>query len=54
MGAETDLHFGDYRLSRARRQLVGPLGPVALSARSFDILQLLLERQPDPSARMTC
>lgn len=51
MGAETDLHFGDYRLSRARRQLVGPLGPVALSARSFDILQLLLERQPDPVSK---
>ncbi len=41
-----DLAFGDYRLKRTERLLLGPDGPVALSARSFDILALLLER-PD-------
>jgi TolB-like protein len=41
-----DLQFGNYRLKRAERQVLGPQGPVELSARSFDILALLLER-PD-------
>jgi TolB-like protein len=41
-----DLEFGNYRLKRAERLLLGPKGPVELSARSFDILALLLER-PD-------
>ncbi|RWC34217.1 MAG: adenylate cyclase [Mesorhizobium sp.] len=41
-----DLEFGNYRLKRAERQLLGPKGPVELSARSFDILAMLLER-PD-------
>ncbi|WP_442582297.1 winged helix-turn-helix domain-containing tetratricopeptide repeat protein [Mesorhizobium sp. ASY16-5R] len=41
-----DLEFGNYRLKRAERLLLGPDGPVALSARSFDILALLLDR-PD-------
>jgi len=41
-----DLQFGSYRLKRAERLLLGPNGPVELSARSFDILALLLER-PD-------
>jgi TolB-like protein len=41
-----DLDFGSYRLRRAERLLLGPKGPVELSARSFDILALLLER-PD-------
>jgi TolB-like protein len=41
-----DLEFGDYRLKRAERLLLGPKGPVELSARSFDILAILLER-PD-------
>jgi TolB-like protein len=41
-----DLQFGQYRLKRAERQLLGPEGPVELSARSFDILALLLGR-PD-------
>ena len=41
-----DLHFGHYRLKRSERQLLGVEGPVELSARSFDILALLLER-PD-------
>ena len=41
-----DLEFGNYRLKRAERQLQGPKGPVELSARSFDILAMLLDR-PD-------
>ncbi|MEQ1954053.1 winged helix-turn-helix domain-containing tetratricopeptide repeat protein [Mesorhizobium yinganensis] len=41
-----DLEFGDYRLKRAERLLLGPNGPLELSARSFDILALLLDR-PD-------
>ena len=41
-----DLEFGSYRLKRAERLLLGPKGPVELSARSFDILAILLER-PD-------
>ncbi len=41
-----DLEFGNYRLKRAERLLLGPSGPVELSARSFDILAKLLER-PD-------
>ena len=39
-----DLAFGDYHLSRRERQLAGPAGPIEISARSFDILVLLLER----------
>jgi DNA-binding winged helix-turn-helix (wHTH) protein len=41
-----DLEFGNFRLKRSERQLLGPKGSVELSARSFDILTLLLER-PD-------
>ncbi len=41
-----DLQFGHYLLKRAERQLLGPTGPVDLSARSFDILAVLLNR-PD-------
>ena len=41
-----DLQFGQYQLKRAERLLLGAEGPVELSARSFDILALLLER-PD-------
>lgn len=41
-----DLDFGTYRLKRTERLLLGPNGPLELSARSFDILALLLER-PD-------
>ena len=41
-----DLRFGHYRLKRRERQVLGPQGPVDLSARSFDILALLLGR-PD-------
>ena len=39
-----NLAFGPYRLMRRERQLVGPNGAIDLSARSFDILQVLLER----------
>ena len=39
-----DLEFGNYRLKRAERLLLGPEGPVELSARSFDILDTLLEQ----------
>ena len=42
-----DLEFGKYRLKRAERLLLGPEGPVELSARSFDILAMLLERPDD-------
>lgn len=41
-----DLEFGNYRLKRAERLLLGPEGPVELSGRSFDILAMLLEK-PD-------
>lgn len=41
-----DVEFGSYRLKRAERQLLGPKGPIGLSARSFDILATLLDR-PD-------
>ena len=41
-----DCEFGNYRLNRAKRVLIGPEGPVELSARSFDILAMLLEK-PD-------
>lgn len=41
-----DVEFGNYRLKLTERQLLGPEGPVELSARSFDILAMLLDR-PD-------
>lgn len=41
-----DWEFGNYRLKCAERLLIGPAGPVELSARSFDILDTLL-RKPD-------
>lgn len=41
-----DLEFGNYRLKCAERLLLGPEGPLEISARSFDILTMLLER-PD-------
>ena len=41
-----DLEFGSYRLKRAKRLLLGPKGPIELSARSFDILSTLLDK-PD-------
>lgn len=41
-----DWEFGNYRLNRAKRLLIGPEGPVELSARSFDILDVLLGK-PD-------
>lgn len=39
-----DVLFGNYRLKRAERALLGPDGLVELSARSFDILAMLLSR----------
>lgn len=39
-----DVEFGNYRLKYAERLLLGPNGPVELSARSFDILATLLSR----------
>ena len=39
-----DLEFGQYRLKRQERLLIGPIGPVELSSRSFDILTLLLDK----------
>ena len=41
-----DLSFGDYRLRMRERELIGPAGPVALSARAFELLRALLAR-PD-------
>ncbi len=41
-----DVDFGNFRLKRTERLLLGPKGSVGLSARSFDILAKLLER-PD-------
>ncbi len=41
-----DVDFGNFRLKRTERLLLGPEGPVELSARSFDILAMLLGR-PD-------
>jgi TolB-like protein len=41
-----DVDFGSFRLKRTERLLLGPNGPVELSARSFDILAALLDR-PD-------
>jgi TolB-like protein len=42
-----DWEFGNYRLKRAERLLIGPEGPVELSARSFDILAALLAKPDD-------
>ena len=39
-----DVEFGQYRLKRQERLLIGPIGPVELSSRSFDILTLLLDK----------
>ena len=39
-----DLQFGQYTLQSTDRRLLGPGGPIELSARSFDILVLLLAR----------
>lgn len=41
-----DLEFGEYRLRERERQLVGPRGPIELSARAFDLLRALLA-EPD-------
>ncbi len=39
-----DIRFGEYRVLRQERQLLGPSGAVDIGARSFDILLMLLER----------
>lgn len=39
-----DIQFGNYRLKCGERLLLGPDGPVELSARSFDILVTLLAK----------
>ena len=39
--------FGDYRLKARERELIGPAGPVELSARAYDLLRALLG-SPDP------
>ena len=41
-----DIVFGGYRLKARERELIGPEGPVELSARAFDLLRALLE-SPD-------
>jgi len=41
-----DLDFGNFRLKRTERMLLGPTGQLDLSARCFDILAMLLDR-PD-------
>jgi DNA-binding winged helix-turn-helix (wHTH) protein len=46
-----DLQFGRYRLMRSERQLLGARGPVELSARSFDILAMLLDRPDEVVAK---
>jgi len=39
-----DVEFGQYRLKRQERLLIGPIGPVELSSRSYEILTVLLDR----------
>ncbi|MCW3783417.1 winged helix-turn-helix domain-containing tetratricopeptide repeat protein [Defluviimonas salinarum] len=48
-----DRQFGPYRLKLAARQLVGPEGPVVLSARAFDILALLLDTPDEVVGKST-
>lgn len=47
-----ELQFGQYRLKPAERQVLGPKGVLDVSARSFDLLVLLLGR-PDEVIRKT-
>jgi predicted ATPase/DNA-binding winged helix-turn-helix (wHTH) protein len=42
-----ELVFGDFRLKLRERELIGPAGPVTLSARAFELLRALLA---DPEA----
>lgn len=46
-----DIQFGPYRLRLSDRRLLGPHGPLELSARSFDILALLLSRPDEVIAK---
>lgn len=39
-----DVSFGPYRMRLHTRELIGPAGPLALGARSFDLLAALLDR----------
>ncbi len=39
-----DIGFGPFRLSRRSRKLLGENGPVALGARAFDLLVVLIDR----------
>jgi TolB-like protein len=39
-----DVEFGQYRLKRQERLVIGPTGPVELSSRAFDILTVLLDK----------
>jgi TolB-like protein len=43
-----DLQFGDFRLKRRERQILGPGGPLELSARAYDILVVLLSKPDQP------
>lgn len=45
------IQFGQYLLRTTQRQLVGPGGPVELSARSFDILAMLVGRPDEVIAK---
>jgi len=40
-----EICFGPFRLSRRRRTLLGEAGPVALGARAFDLLAVLIDRR---------
>jgi predicted ATPase/DNA-binding winged helix-turn-helix (wHTH) protein len=40
-----EIRFGPFRLSRRRRTLLGEGGPVALGARAFDLLAVLIDRR---------
>ncbi len=46
--AMSTLHFGDFVLDTAHRQLLRGTQPVKLGGRAFDVLQLLASRAPAP------
>lgn len=46
-----DVRFGQYRLRKRDRALDGPEGRVELSARSFDILSVLLDKPGEVIAK---
>jgi predicted ATPase/DNA-binding winged helix-turn-helix (wHTH) protein len=45
VGGENELRFGPFRLSKHRRALESETGPVALGARAFDLLTVLVDQQ---------